>query len=311
MSKGFPDPGPTGPRSASSLLAIHSAPCQVCAASHQWEPGRKRGCVKRIRCFIEIIHSHLFSQYLCASYCSAALPRTWSPLPALAAAHGAGEAASRGGQLPSAGRWYFASVSGTIGRLQDPAEFRTCWVTFSPWSTDVLPESHTVIGTAWPERSRQFSPWSASRNAGKKLLFISYLELPQHGLGLQKLEIPGKLTLYICLRWRPAWTTAGFSPWPVWSTLLLAEQLSLTVICGVSSWFHFMICMAAFPSSEIFTLVSLAVEVIHQLELLVNCSHCFALGCCVCLLDEPQPCESPQMDRDRKTTSVLSAANWG
>lgn len=45
-----------------------------------------------------------------------------------------------------------------------------------------------------------------------------------------------------------------------------------------------MICMAAFPSSEIFTLVSLAVEVIHQLELLVNCSHCFALGCCVCLM---------------------------
>lgn len=48
MSKGFPDPGPTGPRSASSLLATHSAPCQACAASHQREPGRKRGCVKEL-----------------------------------------------------------------------------------------------------------------------------------------------------------------------------------------------------------------------------------------------------------------------
>lgn len=72
-----------------------------------------------------------------------------------------------------------------------------------------------------------------------------------------------------------------------------------------------MIYMAAFPSSEIFTLVSLAVEVIHQLEPLVNCSHLFALGCCVCLLDEPQPPESPQVGTDRKTTSVLSAAKWG
>lgn len=143
-------------------------------------------------------------------------------------------------------------------------------------TTHVLPESCTVIGTAWPERSRQLSPWSASRNAGRKTLLISYLGLLQCGLGLQNLEIPGKLMLYICLRWRPAWTTMGFSPWPVWNTLFLAEQLSLTVICEVSSRFHSVVCMAALFSGEIFTLACLAAEMIYCSASTSWC--CFAVG---------------------------------
>lgn len=145
-------------------------------------------------------------------------------------------------------------------------------------TTCVLPESHTVIGMAWPERSRQLSPWSASRNAGKKTLLISYLGLPQHGLGLQKLEILGKLMLYICLRWWPARTTMGFGPWPVWSTLFLAEQLSLTVICEVSSQFHSVVCMAALFSGEISTVACLAAEVICCSASLADCSCYFVVG---------------------------------
>lgn len=48
MSKGFPEPGPAGPRSASPLPATHSALCQGCAASHWQEPRRKRRCVKEL-----------------------------------------------------------------------------------------------------------------------------------------------------------------------------------------------------------------------------------------------------------------------
>ena len=196
-----------------------------------------------------------------------------------------GTACSLGGRLPPTEASYHQPVGGISPPSQTPTAASKIQLSaeraeshFHHKNARVLPESHTVIGTAWPERSRQLSPWSASRNAGKKSLFISYLGLPQQALGLQNLEIPGKLTLYICLRWRPAWTTMGFGPWPVWSTLFLTEQLSLAVICEVSSWFRSVVCMAALFSGEISMLACFAAEVICRSASPPNCSCRFTVG---------------------------------
>lgn len=191
---------------------------------------------------------------------------------------------SPGTWLPPADTSYHQPVGGisppsqtptAASKIQLSAELAESY--FHRKNTQVLPEIRAVIGTAWPERSRQLSPWSTSRNAGKKLHYISYLGLRQHGWRLQKLKIPGKLMLYICLRWWPAWTAMGFGPWPVWSTLFLAEQLSLTVICEVTSQFHSVILMAALFSCEISMLTRVAVEVIYCLASATRHTHHFAV----------------------------------
>lgn len=93
MSKHCPEPGPAvwicfSPSATSGVL------CQERATSHQQEQRRKSGY------FIDITYRHLFLQCL-SSYRSVPLSLTFLPTPAPAAAHGAGEATSYGGQLSS------------------------------------------------------------------------------------------------------------------------------------------------------------------------------------------------------------------
>lgn len=174
MSKHCPEPGPAESGFASPLLL----PLVFCARSVQ--PHTSKNKEEKVDISLILLIATSFYNVF---------PRTAvspSPLPSyphllLLQLTGLGKPRPMEASYHQACWLYFSSVSVTTGYLQDPAEFRTCWVTFLPQNTHVLPESRTVLGMAWPERSRQLSPWSSSRNAGKELLFISYLKLPQHG----------------------------------------------------------------------------------------------------------------------------------
>lgn len=99
-----------------------------------------------------IIHLHDFLQHLCSLWHALGHPPSCSPqVPAPV-----GSCVPRSCHQPVGGISPPSQTPTASSRIQLSTEHAESH--FHHKNTHVLPQSHTVVGTAWPERSRQLSP---------------------------------------------------------------------------------------------------------------------------------------------------------